>query len=144
MRTYYLFNVKEGVLKNYKNNYIELYELLESIYKLKDEDLILGYDIFSKVVNKINKETINEYVKKKNIESENYICYNSTHIMNDFYNDESTKMIVNSSHIKIKTNKNAPSFFYNIRNFDNIFVCDFYNKDYFLLEETIYSSCANV
>ena len=144
MRTYYLFDIKESVLKNYKNNYDELYELLESIYKLKNEDLILGYDIFSKIVNPIDKDLMSNYIKNKNLESENYICYNYTHIINDFYNDESTKMHINNSHIKIKTNKNAPSFFYNIRNFDNIFVCDFYNKDYFLLEETIYNSCANV
>ncbi len=143
MRTYYLFDIKDSILKNYKNSYEELYELLESIYKLKNDDLILGYNIFSKVVNPLDKDLVNNYIKSKNIESENYICYNNTHIINDFYNDESTKMIVNNSHIKIKTNKNAPSFFYNIRNFDNIFVCDFYNKDYFLLEETIYSSCTN-
>ena len=31
MRTFYLFQIKEGVLKNYKNNYEELYNLLESI-----------------------------------------------------------------------------------------------------------------
>ena len=61
--------------------------------------------------------------------------------INDFYFNESTKMIINNSHIKIKTNKNVPSFFYNIRNFKNIFVCDFNNHDYFLLEDTIYSSC---
>lgn len=144
MRTYYLFDIKESILKNYKNNYDELYELLESIYKLKNEDIILGYDIFSKVANPLNKDLMSNYIKNKNIESENYICYNYTHIINDFYNDESTKMIINNSHIKIKSNKNAPSFFYNIRNFENIFVCDFYNKDYFLLDETIYSSCANV
>ncbi len=144
MRTYYLFEIKENIIKNYKNNYDELFQLLESIYKLKEDDLILGYNIFNKIVNPIDKDNFNNYIKNKNISSENYICYDYTHIINDFYNDESTKLIINNSHIKIKTNKNAPSFFYNIRNFDNIFVCDFYNKDYFLLNETIYNSCVNV
>lgn len=144
MRTYYLFEIKDSVLKNYKNNYDELYDLLESIYKLNNEDIILGYNIFNKLANPMNKDSISNYVRDKNIESENYICYNYTHIINDFYNDESTKMIINNSHIKIKTNKNAPSFFYNIRNFHNIFVCDFYNNDYFLLEETIHNSCIAV
>ncbi len=60
--------------------------------------------------------------------------------MNDFYNNESTKMIINNSHIRIKSNKNIPSFFYDIRKLKNIFVCDFNNHDYFLLEETLYSS----
>ena len=141
MRTFYLFDVKENILKNYRNNYEELYGLLESIHYLKTEDIILGFNIYQKLVNPMKKEEYNDYIKKNNLGKENYICYNYTHTINDFYFNESTKMIINNSHIKIKTNKNVPSFFYNIRNFKNIFVCDFNNHDYFLLEDTIYSSC---
>ncbi len=141
MRTFYLFDVKENILKNYRNNYEELYSLLESIHYLKTEDIILGFNIYQKLVNPMKKEEYNDYIKKNNLGKENYICYNYTHTINDFYFNESTKMIINNSHIKIKTNKNVPSFFYNIRNFKNIFVCDFNNHDYFLLEEAIYSSC---
>ena len=129
------------MLKNYRNNYEELYGLLESIHYLKTEDIILGFNIYQKLVNPMKKEEYNDYIKKNNLGKENYICYNYTHTINDFYFNESTKMIINNSHIKIKTNKNVPSFFYNIRNFKNIFVCDFNNHDYFLLEDTIYSSC---
>ncbi len=141
MRTFYLFDVKENILKNYRNNYEELYGLLESIHYLKTEDIILGFNIYQKLVNPMKKEEYNSYIKKNNLGKENYICYNYTHTINDFYFNESTKMIINNSHIKIKTNKNVPSFFYNIRNFKNIFVCDFNNHDYFLLEEAVYSSC---
>ena len=141
MRTFYLFDIKENVLKNYRNNYEELYSLLESIHYLKTEDIILGFNIYQRIVNPMKKEEYNDYIKKNNLGKENYICYNYTHTINDFYFNESTKMIINNSHIKIKTNKNVPSFFYNIRNFKNIFVCDFNNHDYFLLEDTIYSSC---
>lgn len=141
MRTFYLFDVKENILKNYRNNYEELYSLLESIHYLKTEDIILGFNIYQRIVNPMKKEEYNDYIKKNNLGKENYMCYNYTHTINDFYFNESTKMIINNSHIKIKTNKNVPSFFYNIRNFKNIFVCDFNNHDYFLLEDTIYSSC---
>lgn len=141
MRTFYLFDVKENILKNYRNNYEELYGLLESIHYLKTEDIILGFNIYQRIVNPMKKEEYNDYIKKNNLGKENYICYNYTHTINDFYFNESTKMIINNSHIKIKTNKNVPSFFYNIRNFKNIFVCDFNNHDYFLLEDTIYTSC---
>ena len=141
MRTFYLFDVKENILKNYRNNYEELYSLLESIHYLKTEDISLGFNIYQRIVNPMKKEEYNDYIKKNNLGKENYICYNYTHTINDFYFNESTKMIINNSHIKIKTNKNVPSFFYNIRNFKNIFVCDFNNHDYFLLEDTIYSSC---
>ena len=140
MRTFYLFEIKDNILKNYKNNYEELYKLLESIHYLKTEDIILGYNIFNNLVKPIKKNQYNDYIKRNNIENECYICYNYTHTMNDFYNNESTKMIINNSHIRIKSNKNIPSFFYDIRKLKNIFVCDFNNHDYFLLEETLYSS----
>ena len=141
MRTFYLFEIKENILRNYKNNYEELYNLLENIHYLKTEDIVLGYSLFNSIVNPIRKDDYNEYIKRKNLDNESYICYNYTHTIND--SNESTKMIINNSHIKIKSNKNIPSFFYNIRNFNNIFVCDFNNHDYFLLNETIYSSCIN-
>ena len=144
MRTFYLFEIKENILKNYKNNYEELYSLLENIHYLKTEDIVLGFNIFNSLVIPMKKEVYNEYIKKNNLSKESYICYNYTHTINDFYYNESTKMVINNSHIKIKTNKNVPSFFYNIRNFNNIFVCDFNNHDYFLLEESVYTSCISV
>jgi len=143
MRTFYIFEIKENMLKNFKNNYEELYNLLENIHYLKTEDIVLGFSIYNSIVVPLNKDVYSNYIKKSNIESENYICYNYTHTINDFYNDESTKMIINNSFIKIKSNKNIPSFFYNLRNIKNLFVCDFYHHDYFLLEETIYTSCIN-
>ena len=139
MRTFYLFQIKDGVLKNYKNNYEELFTLLESIHYLKTEDIVLGFNIFDKIVTPMDKENVNDYVKKMNLSKASYICYNYTHTINDFYFDETTKMVINNSHIKIKTNKNVPSFFFNIKAFNNIFVCDFINHDYFLLEDSICS-----
>ena len=139
MRTFYLFQIKDGVLKNYKNNYEELFTLLESIHDLETEDIVLGFNIFDKIVTPMDKENVNDYVKKMNLSKESYICYNYTHTINDFYFDETTKMVINNSHIKIKTNKNVPSFFFNIKASNNIFVCDFINHDYFLLEDSICS-----
>ena len=141
MRVFYLFELKDKVLKNYKNNYEELYNLLESVHYLKTEDIVLGYSIFNSLVYKIDKEFYNNQIKHTNISNECYICYNYTHTINDYYNDESTKMIINNSYIRIKTNKNIPSFFYDLRKYRNIFVCDFNNHDYFLLEQTVYTSC---
>lgn len=140
MRVFYLFEIKDKIIKNYKNNYEGLYELLESIHYLKTEDIVLGYYIFDTIVTPIKKEKYNNYIKEKNIENDSYICYNYTHTINDFYFNESTKMIINNSHIKIKSNKNIPSFFYNLRTCKNIFVCDFDNHDYFLLKDTIYNN----
>ena len=139
MRIYYLFEIKDKVLNNYKNNYEELYKLLESIRYLKTEDILLGYSIFNNIVIPIDKDKYNDYIKNENLNKDTYICYNYTHTINEFYSNESTKMIINNSHIRIKTNMNIPSFFFDIMNLNNIFVCDFDNKDYFLLNETIFN-----
>lgn len=144
MRTFYLFEIKDSILKNFKYNYEELYSILFDIHQKSNEDIIICYDIFKSIVNPINIEKYNQYIKKRNISHENYIYYNNTHNINDYYNDESTKMYINNSNIKIDTNKNVPSFFSDIRNFKNLFVCDFEHNDYFLLEEAIYTSCINV
>ena len=47
--------------------------------------------------------------------------------------NETTKLIVNNSHIKLKTNSPYPTFFKNLKNINNLFVCDFINSDYFFL-----------
>ena len=85
MRTFYLFEIKQNILKNYKYHYGELYSILESIYNRSNEDIVLCYDVFNAIVNPINKNEINNYIKKKNLGEQNYICYNYTHSINDYY-----------------------------------------------------------
>ena len=41
MRTFYLFEIKQNILKNYKYHYGELYSILESIYNRSNEDIVL-------------------------------------------------------------------------------------------------------
>ncbi len=137
MRTFYLFKIKKNILKNYKYNYEELFSLLEDIHLRSNEDIILCYEIFKSIVNPIDKDKYSEYIKEKNICHENYICYNNIHNINDYYDNENTKMLINNSYIKIDSNKNIPSFFFDMKSFKNLFVCDFEHHDYFLLEEII-------
>lgn len=139
MREFYLFEIKSEVIKKFNDNYEGLYNVLFDIHYLKSEDIVLGFKIFDSIVKPMNKELFNQFIKEKNLSNESYMCYKDSHTINDFSYNETTKMIINNSHIKIKSNKNIPSFFYNIRKFRNIFVCDFDNHDYFLLDETCIS-----
>ncbi len=136
MRTFYLFEIKDNILKTYKYNQEELYSLLLSIHLNNEDDLVACYNIFKTIVNPINKDKYNKLIKKNNICFENYICYNNTHNYNDYYTNESTKLFINNSFIKIDTNINNPSFFKDMQNFKNIFVCDFDHNDYFMLKDT--------
>ncbi len=137
MRTFYLFKIKKNILNSYKYSYEELFSLLEDIHLRSNEDIILCYEIFKSIVSPIDKDKYSEYIKSKNICHENYICYNDIHNINDYYDDENTRMLINNSYIKISSNKNIPSFFFDMKSFKNIFVCDFEHHDYFLLEEVI-------
>ena len=50
---------------------------------------------------------------------------------------EYAKLSIKNANIKIKTNINFPIFLKTIYNYtDNIFICDFVNKDYFWLDKT--------
>ena len=138
MRKFYLFVIRDDVIKRFNTDFYYLYSVLEDIHFLKSEDIVLGFNIFNSIVKPIDKNYFNDYIREHN-KDESYMYYNNVHTINDFYFDEETSMIINNSHIKIKSNKNIPSFFYNIRNFKNIFVCDFDNRDYFLLDETCIS-----
>lgn len=55
------------------------------------------------------------------------------HVLNNL--TENTKLTVYNTYIKIKTNKNITDFFKVLENEENIFICDFNNKDYFWLSK---------
>lgn len=140
MRIFYLFEVKDDVLKKYKNNYEELFLMLGKIKNLREENLSYAYEIYDSLINLLDRDEFNLFIRHFNISNENYICYNYTHTINDFYNDEITKLKIYNSFIKINTNKNNPIFFNDLCKIRNIFVCDFDNYDYFILNQDILSN----
>ena len=59
----------------------------------------------------------------------------------DMDEDELSRLIINTTHLKIKTNKNINSFMKDIIDTkENVFVIDFKNKDYFWLNEDTYET----
>ncbi len=134
MRIYYAFLIKKEIYEITKNKPENLYKLLESIYLLNNDDVVLGFKMFDKVCKIIPKKNINKLIKDNFIENMTYTTFNNTHMINDFLNNETTKLIVNNSHIKIKSNTLYPSFFKTIENLPYLFLCDFINMDYFFLK----------
>lgn len=134
MRIYYIFLIKKEVYNITKNKPENLYKLLESIYLLNNDDVVLGFKMFEKICKIIPKKNINKLIKDTNLENLSYTSFGSTHMINDFLNNETTKLILNNSHIKIKSNSLYPSFFKVLESIPNLFVCDFINMDYFYLK----------
>ena len=141
MRIYYIFLIRKEIYEITKNKPENLYKLLESIYLLNNDDVVLGFKMFDKICEPIPKKNFNKLIKDTNIENISYSSFGSTHLINDFSNNETTKLLINNSHLKIKSNTFYPSFFRDLENIPYLFVCDFINMDYFYLKNVSYKSC---
>ena len=133
MRKYYLFIIKDEYYNKYKYIPYLLYKALYYLYKMNKYDLENGLYLYNKFCNIISKNLILNYIKNKF----EYINYSKKIIrLNSVL--EKTYIQVNYSSIIILTNVNSP-YIFKILNIYNkkIFVCDFNNRDYFFLKDSI-------
>ena len=135
MRTFYIFNIKKHFKILTMNNPLLLYKTLENISKSNKYNIDNNMIIFNQIRKDFNKEYLNNetynYYKNNNC----YILNKNIHSINDYLNKESTKLLINKSYIVIKSNKENPSFIDYLKKYNNLFVCDFDNKDYFWLSK---------
>ena len=133
MRVYYLFKVNNYFYYMYKNKPFKMYKMLEEIYHTKNSDVVLTYRMFEQIASPFNKNKVNNYIDNYLKDKVYYMRSNNIHLISN--NIEYSKLSVGNSNLKIKTNINFTSFFDILDNYtDNIFVCDFINKDYFWLQ----------
>lgn len=133
MRVYYLFKVNSYFYYIYKKKPFKMYKMLEEIYHTKNSDVVLTYRMFEQIASPFNKNKVNNYINNCLNNEVFYVRSNNIHLISS--NIEYSKLSVSNSNLKIKTNINYTSFFDILDNYtDNIFVCDFINKDYFWLQ----------
>lgn len=133
MRTYYVFNINNYFSYIYKKKPYKIYKMLESIMKENAHDMVLSYKLFEQIALSFNKNKLNAYFKFNYETKPNYYYKDNIHVIMN--NNEYTKLVITNSNIKIKTNINFPIFLKSIYEYkENIFICDFVNKDYFWLE----------
>ncbi|MEG1850898.1 MAG: hypothetical protein RR228_02765 [Bacilli bacterium] len=104
---------------------------------MNKNDINIGYNIYKRIANQINKPKINRLITSINENNINYTCFNYNHVINNFYNNENTKLTIYNSYIVIKTNASIPSFFKDFNTINNLFVIDFNNEDYFYLKKAL-------
>ena len=64
MRTYYAFIIKDSLMHFYMKRPYSLYKILEEVYNLKNNDIILGYRLLEQVTTPFGiKRQINLYIK---------------------------------------------------------------------------------
>lgn len=132
MRTYYIFKINKYFAYIYKRWPYKMYKIIEELYYTKDYDMLISYKYYQKFALEFNKLTINEYIYNINKKNIRYNRDNNTHIiLNEKYN----KLIVNSTCLILKTDDIYSVFLNDLHVYlDNIFICDFKNKDYFWLD----------
>ena len=136
MRTYYIFKINSIYSYSYRNRPYRIYKLLEEVYNTKSTNLEEGYKQFEEIALFLKPSILNEYIYYSSKSNEGYIDEGGFHIYKN--NEEYTKMQIKKSTIKLTSNINYPHFFDELANYgENLFVCDFENKDYFWLYKIV-------
>lgn len=132
MREYYLFYINSDIKHIYFHESYQLFNTLKKIYNIKKESVVDGYLILRNLVDEIEKKKLNKIIFNDYRDSDYYIKFQNRHVINNYYNNEHTELIINNTYLKLISSENYPTFF-KYFNYDNVFVCDFNNKDYFWL-----------
>lgn len=141
MRTYYAFIIKDSLMHFYRKKPYSLYKILEQIYRLKNNDIVLGYRLLDQVTKQFGTREIDNFIYKRHYNELEYSKLDDGHMINNLYSEEITFLKVFNSHIRIKTNSNYSSFFTSIKEYnENIFICDFENQDFFFLDKINFES----
>ena len=134
MRTFYIFKINNMFQTFYNDKSNILYKMFNDIYNSKSEDLINNFRLFEQITIPFNKKIFNNYILLRHGNDLYYSRKDSIHTISSAY--EISRLSVNQTHLKIKTNKNVNSFIKDIMaTKERVFVIDFKNKDYFWLNE---------
>ena len=136
MRVYYVFDMKEEFVQLYQNNPRTLYNILRQIYYMHQEDIHYGFNLFHQIIDRIDKEKLDQYFFLKLHREMVYSKKENLHIINNLYKDEISTLEIKNTHMKIETNHDYSTFFPILSDYQlNYFICDFKEQDYFWLNE---------
>ena len=119
-----------------RNNPYNLFRSLEGIYYLDKANISYGKELLDNLIVPIDKLKYNKMIYEKNKDNDFYMKVGDNHRIINKYRKEDTNIIVKNSHILIRTNiisKDIKKYL----PINELFACDFDNKDYFWLEQLV-------
>ena len=137
MRTFYIFKIKKEIMILLKETPYNLYKVLEHLSDVNVRDLGVSFNLYNELLDIYDKDYMN---KRINNLFRNYKYYSNdgdVHYIYNKYRPENTTLKVYKSHLILKSDVIKPTLLTNYLINDNLFVCDFKNKDYFWLNEFI-------
>lgn len=137
MRTFYIFNINKNFYSLMKNNPHHLFRAMEDIHSFDCEDADIAYDLFTQIASPFDKSLINNKIFEYSKDNDFYSKYHNVHRIQNKYIPEDSMLIVNKAFLLLESNILKPSFLNDLREYHNLFVCDFKNKDYFWLNELV-------
>ncbi len=137
MRTFYIFNIKKEMSILTHDTPYNLYRTIESLYYLDNINLGLSYKLYDQIFDSFDKDYMNVVINRIYQNNNYYYQENNRHVISNKYKPENSYLYIHRSHLLLKSNVIKPTLLANYTNSDNLFVCDFKNKDYFWLSEVI-------
>ena len=137
MRTFYIFKIKKEMTILTKEIPYNLYRTIESFYYYDNNNPDVSFKIYHDIFDTFNPLYVNKRINNLFKNNKHYIYNQSIHMIDNKYTNELSKLKVYKSHILLKSNVIKPTLLINYLMSDNLFVCDFQNKDYFWLNEFV-------
>ena len=137
MRTFYIFNIKKEMSILAHDTPYNLYRTIESLYYLDNINLGLSYKLYDQIFDSFDKDYMNSIINRIYQNNNYYYKENNRHVIYNKYKPENSYLYIYRSHLLLKSNAVKPTLLKNYTNSDNLFVCDFKNKDYFWLSEVV-------
>ena len=97
----------------------------------------VSFKVFSDIFLPLDKDYINKRINNLFKNNRYYSYEEDKHTIYNKYKPESSVLRVYKSHIILKSDCLNPTLLINYLMSDNLFVCDFKNKDYFWLNEFV-------
>jgi len=137
MRTFYVFKIKKEMTILTKETPYNLFRTIEHLYYLDEYNMDVSFKIYNDLFDSFNKDYVNKRLNSLFKNNRYYTYENDKHTIYNKYRPETSILKVYKSHIILKSDLIKPTLLVNYLMSDNLFVCDFKNKDYFWLNEFV-------
>ncbi len=135
MRTFYIFKIKKELTILTKETPYNLFRTIENMYYMDSYDLGVSFKIYTDIFDTFDKDYLNKRIENIFKNYRYYKRVDDIHQITNKYRPENSTLRVYKSHLILRSDVIKPTLLLNYLMSDNLFVCDFKNKDYFWLDE---------